>query len=131
MTKPVVTTPRADLQILALDTWWRAHRDKAPDLFEQELADAFRMLSAAPGVGKRYPFSGAAVLRVLLRSTRNHVYYVEELDRVVGRSEARRPGPLRSVNRAPAGAAAFATWAKPLVTRVCGRRAALSQWRSI
>lgn len=34
MSKPVVTTSRADLQILELDAWWRENRDKAPDLFE-------------------------------------------------------------------------------------------------
>ena len=33
-------------------TWWRENRDKAPDLFEEELALTFRMLSTAPGVGK-------------------------------------------------------------------------------
>lgn len=41
------------------------------------------MISAAPGVGKRYPFPDAKVRRVLLRSTRNHVYYVDVHDRVV------------------------------------------------
>jgi hypothetical protein len=30
------------LHILELDSWWREHRDKAPDLFEQELSIAFR-----------------------------------------------------------------------------------------
>jgi hypothetical protein len=38
MDKPVFTTPQADLQIVELDAWWREHRDKAPRLFEQELA---------------------------------------------------------------------------------------------
>jgi hypothetical protein len=51
MSKPVVTTPQADLQILAMDDWWRSNRDKAPDLFEEELALAFQMLESAPGVG--------------------------------------------------------------------------------
>jgi plasmid stabilization system protein ParE len=83
MSKPVFTTPEADRQIEAIDAWWRANRDKAPDLFEEELALAFRMLADAPGVGKRYPHSAGGVRRVLLRSTRNHVYYVEEEDRVL------------------------------------------------
>ena len=83
MSKAVVTTPKADAQILAIDSWWREHRDKAPDLFEQELSLAFRTLAAAPGVGKRYPHPGGEVRRVLLRSTRHHVYYVEQDDRVV------------------------------------------------
>ena len=48
MEKPVFTSARADLQILEIDAWWRANRDKAPDLFEEELALAFRTLAAAP-----------------------------------------------------------------------------------
>lgn len=83
MNKPVFTTPQADIQILEIDAWWRANREKAPELFEEELALALRMLESAPGVGKRYPYSSANVQRVLLRSTRNHVYYVEEADRVI------------------------------------------------
>ncbi len=48
MVKPVVTTPKADLQILEIDAWWRENRDKAPDLFEEEFALALRMIAAAP-----------------------------------------------------------------------------------
>jgi plasmid stabilization system protein ParE len=83
MSKPVFTTPEADLQIVNIDSWWRENRDKVPDLFEEELALAFRMLADAPGVGKRYSHARARVRRILLRSTRNHVYYVEEDDRVL------------------------------------------------
>lgn len=54
MAKQVRTSPEADEHILELDTWWRENRDKAPDLFEQELAMAFRMISLAPYAGKRY-----------------------------------------------------------------------------
>lgn len=82
MRKPVFTTPQADLQILEIDAWWRQNRDKAPDLFEEELALAFAMLADSPGVGRRYPHH-PDVRRILLRSTRNHVYYVEQADRVV------------------------------------------------
>ncbi len=81
--KPVLTTPQADLQILEIDAWWRDNRDKAPDLFEEELALAFRMLAVAPGAGRTYPHADARVRRVLLRSTRNHVYYVERDDCVL------------------------------------------------
>jgi hypothetical protein len=31
MSKPVVTALIADLQILEIDAWWRANRDKSPD----------------------------------------------------------------------------------------------------
>jgi plasmid stabilization system protein ParE len=82
MHKPVFTTPQADLQILEMDTWWRENRDKAPDLFEEELELAFALLADSPGIGKRYP-GHREIRRLLLRLTRNHVYYVEEDDRVV------------------------------------------------
>jgi len=81
--KPVRTTPQADLHVLEIDAWWRAHRDKAPELFEQEIAIAFRTISAAPSSGKRYAHPAAEVRRVLMRSTRNHVYYVERNDHVL------------------------------------------------
>ena len=83
MGKPVRTTPQADLHILELDSWWRANRERAPDLFEQELSMALRTISSAPHVGKRYPHAGADVNRMLMRTTRNHVYYVERHDHVL------------------------------------------------
>ncbi|MBC8068544.1 MAG: type II toxin-antitoxin system RelE/ParE family toxin [Deltaproteobacteria bacterium] len=79
----VFTTPEADRRIEAIDAWWRANREKAPDLFEEELALAVRMLADAPGIGKRYLHATGGIRRVLLRSTRNHVYYVEHEDRVL------------------------------------------------
>jgi plasmid stabilization system protein ParE len=76
--KPVRTTPIADAHIEALDAWWRENRDKAPDLFEQELAMAFRTISSAPAVGKTYTHRDAHVRRVVMRTTRMHVYYVDQ-----------------------------------------------------
>ena len=83
MAKPVHTTPQADLHILELDAWWRENREKSPDLFEQELAAAFRTIGAAPAAGKHYRHDSASVRRLLLRATRNHVYYVERDDDVL------------------------------------------------
>jgi plasmid stabilization system protein ParE len=83
MSKPIFTTPVADRQILEIDAWWRANREKAPDKFEEELANAFETLAATPGVGQRYPHHDASVRRMLLRSTKNHVYYVEKDDCVL------------------------------------------------
>jgi hypothetical protein len=57
VSRPVRTSALADLQILEIDGWWRQNRDKAPDLFEQELALAFKTISLAPDAG-------------------HHVYYV-------------------------------------------------------
>lgn len=83
MAKSVRTTPQADLHILEIDAWWRDHRDKAPDLFEQELAIAVRTIASAPAAGRPYPFRGVDVRRLLMRATRHHVYYVERVDHVL------------------------------------------------
>jgi len=83
MTKPVRTTRLAELQILEIDAWWREHREKAPDLFEQELAAALETIGSAPGAGKRYPHQRGDVRRLALRSTRNHIYDVESPDYVL------------------------------------------------
>jgi hypothetical protein len=40
----VVTTPEADEQIHVIDSWWRANRSAAPDLFTEELANCFNLL---------------------------------------------------------------------------------------
>jgi plasmid stabilization system protein ParE len=77
VSKPVVTSDRAELQIVEIDAWWREHRDKAPDLFEDELADALRLIGSAPRVGKRVPHPTEHVRRVMMRKTRHHVYYIE------------------------------------------------------
>jgi plasmid stabilization system protein ParE len=81
--KPLRTTLQADLHILELDSWWREHRDKAPELFEQELSVAFRTIASAPEAGKRLRHPDAEVRRILMRATRNHVYYVESDDHVL------------------------------------------------
>lgn len=84
MSRPVRTTPQADLHILETDHWWRRHRDLAPELFEQELALAFKTLAAAPLIGKQVPHPDVEGLRrVLLRATRTHVYYVARDDHVL------------------------------------------------
>jgi plasmid stabilization system protein ParE len=81
--KPLRTTLQADLHILELDAWWREHRAKAPDLFEQELSVALRTIASAPEAGKRYLHPEAEVRRILMRATRNHVYYVERDDHIL------------------------------------------------
>lgn len=72
------TTPEADAHIAAIDDWWREHRPKSPDLFLDELADAFAMIEAAPHLGRPYSAAVAGVRRTLMRATRFHVYYVTE-----------------------------------------------------
>jgi plasmid stabilization system protein ParE len=77
MPLPVVTSPEADEDIRLVDGWWREHRPAAPDLFVNELAEAFAILGETPEIGHRYPRPGIPSLRrLLLRATRYHVYYV-------------------------------------------------------
>ncbi len=69
----VVTTPPADDDIRQVDRWWRDNRQAAPDLFVEELAEAFELLAAAPELGHRYRSRRVAgVRRILLRATRYH-----------------------------------------------------------
>lgn len=83
MNKPVFTTQRAHRQILEIGEWWRSNREKAPDKFADELELAFRTIETLPGAGQRYPDPRREVRRVFLRSTRHHVYYVEEEERIL------------------------------------------------
>jgi plasmid stabilization system protein ParE len=48
------TTPEADAQIRAIDEWWRTNRSFAKDLFLEELAASFDVISNAPQIGRRY-----------------------------------------------------------------------------
>ena len=60
----------------AIDAWWRANRSASPDLFAQELAEAFTTIGVAPQAGHRYRHTEVkGVRRIPLRATRNHVYY--------------------------------------------------------
>ena len=77
MSKPVRTTPTADAKAEVLDQWWRENREKAPELFSEELAMALRTIGAMPGGGRSHPHPEAPVRRVLMRATRTHDYYVE------------------------------------------------------
>lgn len=78
----VVTTPEADEQIHTIDRWWRANRTAAPDLFAEELGRCFQLLARAPRLGRSYRRHPAVrgIRRILLRSSRYHVYYVERAD---------------------------------------------------
>jgi len=42
---PIVTTPEADTQVRTIDDWWRENRKGSPDLFLNELVDAFELLA--------------------------------------------------------------------------------------
>jgi plasmid stabilization system protein ParE len=84
MSLPVIVSPEAESQIIAIDGWWRENRPVSPSLFEQELAEALETIAAAPQAGHRYAHSTMKGLRrVPLRATRHHVYYVASKDAVI------------------------------------------------
>jgi plasmid stabilization system protein ParE len=79
MSAKVVTSPQADDDIRAIDTWWRENRPAARGLFSEELTEAMVLLAASPEMGRAYRDSGVArVQRLILRATRYHVYYVTD-----------------------------------------------------
>jgi plasmid stabilization system protein ParE len=74
---PVTTTPEADAQVGTIDEWWRENRSSAPDLFLDELTVCFDVIGHTPHIGRVYrqsPVPGTR--RILLKSSRYHVYYV-------------------------------------------------------
>jgi len=72
----LVVAPEAAAQILVRTQWWRAHRSKAPERFDQELAAGLTAIIERP---ESFPvFSargGRTVRRCLLAKTRCHLYF--------------------------------------------------------
>jgi plasmid stabilization system protein ParE len=66
-----------------IDGWWQKNRTSAPQLFVEELSAAFEALRSVPLTGKlvRIPRLHD-VRRVVLRTTRYHIYYRVERDTV-------------------------------------------------
>ena len=48
MSRPVVVAAPALQRIEAIDAWWHANRSASPDLFAEELAEAFFTIGLAP-----------------------------------------------------------------------------------
>jgi plasmid stabilization system protein ParE len=69
-------SPTARERFSFIDAWWRANRDRAPDLFERELTRVIELLPTAPAMGNRYATDEhGEIRRVLLKKTRQYVYY--------------------------------------------------------
>jgi hypothetical protein len=67
---------RAELQVERLDKRWRARRDKAPELFKQELADARLLLSTTPHFGAQHVRRGERLIRrIVLPKTKVKLFY--------------------------------------------------------
>lgn len=83
MSYEVRATAPARVQMETIAAWWLANRDKAPDLFEEELARAWALLEFAPLSGPHAPGPLSGFRRLLLTKTRYHVYYTVDEDRRV------------------------------------------------
>lgn len=65
----------ADRQILRVDLWWRKNRQKAPDLFTQQIGWAIGFLSETPLLGSPVIMGRRHLRRLLMRKTSYYVYY--------------------------------------------------------
>lgn len=69
-------TPLAAEQIRRESRWWRKNRPFAPELFRDEIARAFELISEHPEVGAETEDTDIAqVRRVLLAATQHYLYY--------------------------------------------------------
>jgi plasmid stabilization system protein ParE len=69
-------------QIDRASTWWRKHRDKAPDAFDDDLEKAFDEIRSSPNIGKPVRARRTGVRTVGLERT-GHLLYYRLIDGVV------------------------------------------------
>lgn len=66
---------------LTIELWWRQNRLDAPDLFSEELIEALAYIEDFPEVPPIFKeLDGYPVRRVLLKKTRQWVYYTVRRD---------------------------------------------------
>ena len=83
MSLPVRATSRAMRQMREADAWWRENRKAARQTFGNELAGVLALVAESPAMGQPYLATPVErVRRVLLPTTRYHVYYQAEGDRI-------------------------------------------------
>jgi plasmid stabilization system protein ParE len=71
----ILISARARREIAEAAQWWLENRDKAPEAFEEDLAEAFDLILHAPHLGILVPSRIKFVRRVLLRRVRYYLYY--------------------------------------------------------
>ena len=73
----VRVTKRAQTRIDRAALWWDENRDRAPEAFDGDLAEAFLLLSAEPGVGAPVLHTRMQnVRRLHLARIRYHLYSI-------------------------------------------------------
>ena len=79
-------TATAQQHVRHLKQWWRENSVR-PQIVEQDLAEAIKMLSVVPGIGSLYPSSPIpGVRRLYLERLLSHLYYTYDDREVVIRS---------------------------------------------
>jgi len=72
----VRVTKRAQAHIDRAALWWDENRPLAPEAFDEELAEAFSLLSAEPGIGApALDVRARGVRRVHLARVHYYLYY--------------------------------------------------------
>lgn len=78
----ILFTPKGRRRELAVSRWWRENGSQ-PDLFDREMLAALERLKKSPSSGTLYAtLDGSDVRRVLLKRSKQYVYYrvVEDED---------------------------------------------------
>ena len=84
MTRKYAFTPRAFRQLRNAKSWWLDHRDKAPDAFDDDIADQIGRLLSNPYLGSAVRnASRSNTRRVLLPRIRYYLYYRVQDERLL------------------------------------------------
>lgn len=76
-------TPRADRQINAARRWWLANRHKAPEVFDEDIDQAYELLVGMPYAGKPWRTRFGTFVRCLtLERIRYFLFYRVHADRI-------------------------------------------------
>lgn len=70
-------------QIEAASGWWREHRDKAPDAFDEDLDKAFQLLRDNPHAGTPVRARRVGVRSMWLERIGYFLYYRERGDQLI------------------------------------------------
>ena len=71
----LVVSLRAQKQLARAAQWWDKNRDKAPEAFEHDVAEAYESLIATPFMGQPVRSRRAGMRRILLPRIRYYLYY--------------------------------------------------------
>jgi plasmid stabilization system protein ParE len=72
--RTVIITPRARRQLTAAVRWWLAHRDKAPEAFDEDVAAGIGAISESPSIHSRIDHR-RGIRRMLFERIRYYIYY--------------------------------------------------------